>query len=260
MTPHTLLISVFLAIQIAQNPTPPLVENCGQFAEETQYCLQSKSQKIHLNDQGMSIAQVDGALFQLQFVGAQGPLAWRGLCNAGSTHNYCAGAAEDWVLNAIGWTSVAAVFREGIELRMEAADQKFKYSFHLEAGVAPQDLILNFSGAEDVEIMADGGLKISQGESHIFDAAPVAWQVGADGKDYVDVAFELLTTPGQVALRVGDYDPTRPLIVDPEMLLFCGFLGGGLKEEGRGIGVDSRGDLFITGFTESPDLPVHNAW
>lgn len=164
------------------------------------------------------------------------------------------------MLNAPGWTSVSATFRKGIEVRLQAEGQKLKYSFHLNAGVAPHDLVLNFAGADDVEILADGGLKISKGESHILDAAPVAWQDGVDGRDYVEVAFELLSTPGLVALRVGEYDPTRPLIVDPEMLLFCGFLGGGLREEGRGIGVDSRGDLFITGFTESPDLPVHNAW
>jgi hypothetical protein len=57
---------------------------------------------------------------------------------------------------------------------------------------------------------------------------------------------------------VGDYDRTRPLIIDP-VLSYSTYLGGSGSEEGTGIAVDATGAVYVTGTTSSTDFPTVNA-
>ena len=50
---------------------------------------------------------------------------------------------------------------------------------------------------------------------------------------------------------MGAHDPTRPLVLDPVVLLYCGYIGGAWYDKGWGIAVDSVGNAYVTGFTES---------
>jgi FIMAH domain/Beta-propeller repeat len=49
---------------------------------------------------------------------------------------------------------------------------------------------------------------------------------------------------------------SRELVIDPEMLVYSGFIGGSSNEGGTGIAVDTAGSAYIIGSTQSPDLPV----
>ena len=60
-----------------------------------------------------------------------------------------------------------------------------------------------------------------------------------------------------MSFRVGPYDRSRPLVIDP-VLLYSTYLGGTQFEEGTGIAVDSAGNAYVTGFTTSPNFPTQN--
>jgi len=51
--------------------------------------------------------------------------------------------------------------------------------------------------------------------------------------------------------RVGDYDASKPLVLDPAVLLYCGYIGGGANDYGQGIAVDGSGNAYVTGHTYS---------
>ena len=50
---------------------------------------------------------------------------------------------------------------------------------------------------------------------------------------------------------LGAYDPSLPLVIDPAVLVYCGFIGGSGDDYGYGIAVDSAGYAYVTGDTAS---------
>jgi len=55
----------------------------------------------------------------------------------------------------------------------------------------------------------------------------------------------------EYGFKVGDYDRSLPLILDPAILVYCGFIGGSDLEGGEGIAVDGSGNAYVTGNTYS---------
>ena len=62
-----------------------------------------------------------------------------------------------------------------------------------------------------------------------------------------------------VAIRVGAYDRSRRLVIDP-VVSYSTYLGGSLSERGTAIAVDADGNAYVTGFTTSSDFPVVSAY
>ena len=60
--------------------------------------------------------------------------------------------------------------------------------------------------------------------------------------------------PRLVGFEVGHYDHSLPLVIDPA-LSYSTYLGGSQDETARGIAVDSQGNVYIAGFTNSTNLP-----
>nr|NIO82508.1 hypothetical protein [Candidatus Aminicenantes bacterium]NIQ68369.1 hypothetical protein [Candidatus Aminicenantes bacterium]NIT24412.1 hypothetical protein [Candidatus Aminicenantes bacterium] len=58
--------------------------------------------------------------------------------------------------------------------------------------------------------------------------------------------------------EVGKYDRNCELIIDPVILAYSTYLGGGDYESGDAIAVDSNGNAYVTGFTRSTDFPILN--
>lgn len=50
----------------------------------------------------------------------------------------------------------------------------------------------------------------------------------------------------------------KPLIIDP-VLQYSTYFGGGGNEEGNSIAVDTAGNVYVSGFTDSINFPLANA-
>jgi hypothetical protein len=95
------------------------------------------------------------------------------------------------------------------------------------------------------------GLGVSNPKSKIQDPKSI------DGK-YV------LKGNNQVTFEVASYDRSKPLVIDP-VLVYSTYLGGrerlsgspfGPVDYGTGIAVDSSGNAYVTGSTNSADFPT----
>jgi hypothetical protein len=54
---------------------------------------------------------------------------------------------------------------------------------------------------------------------------------------------------------VAGYDPQKPLVIDP-VLSYSTYLGGSGFDYGSGVAVDSAGNAYVTGYTNSADFPL----
>ena len=103
-----------------------------------------------------------------------------------------------------------------------------------------------------------GALTIDTPAGVLRDAAPVAYQEAEGTRVPVQSGYALDRTGhrDRFAFATGDnYDRTRELIIDPG-IQYTTFLGGGGDEIGAGIVVDSAGNAYIGGTTQSPDFPT----
>src|SRR5207248_4394383 len=60
----------------------------------------------------------------------------------------------------------------------------------------------------------------------------------------------------QIAFKIGAYDPTRPLVIDP-VLIYSTYLGGSGDDLASSIAVDFANNLYIAGTTSSTNFPTH---
>ena len=68
----------------------------------------------------------------------------------------------------------------------------------------------------------------------------------------------VLAANNQIRFEVSGYDKTRPLVIDP-VLSYSTYLGGSGYDAAAAIAVDSAGNAYITGQTDSLDFPTSNA-
>src|SRR5262249_53517072 len=70
-----------------------------------------------------------------------------------------------------------------------------------------------------------------------------------------EIAGSYALADKQVGFRLGEYDASRPLVIDPT-LSYSTYLGGGFADESHGIVVDTTGAAYVTGATSSANFPV----
>lgn len=89
--------------------------------------------------------------------------------------------------------------------------------------------------------------------------APVTYQTVQGGRRLVASGY-VLDRPGEVAFRLGAYDPDRLLVIDP-VLSDATFRGGSGAAAGQDVAVAPDGSLWVLGTTFSSDLPgAGNSW
>jgi hypothetical protein len=190
--------------------------------------------------------------------------------------SYFKGRPEEWCTGL--QASRKIIYRDlwpGIDLVYSGTVDRLKYDFIVHPGADPDRIRLAWRGADSVQVTEEGQLAVTTPLGTLRDKMPVAWQEGKERQEKVTVAYDLLGPAGvQVAalatdrtlaaahpreqvqivgFTVGDYDRTRTLVLDPEMLVYCGFIGGSGDDRGFAIAVDSGGNAYVTGFTKTDD-------
>ncbi|MBL8232595.1 MAG: SBBP repeat-containing protein, partial [Bryobacterales bacterium] len=116
--------------------------------------------------------------------------------------------------------------------------------FVLAPGASPASIRLRYSGARGLRLNADGDLVIQSASSAILQHRPVSYQ--EIGGQRVPVESEYLLQGDEVRFRVGPYDHSHPLVIDP-VIAVATYLGGTGFDAVNGVAVDSTGASYISG-------------
>src|SRR5215213_5779211 len=142
----------------------------------------------------------------------------------------------------------------GVDLVYYGNQRQLEYDFVVRPGTDPDIIALNFEGADQLTVDAQGELVLHTRGGEIRQRKPVIYQE-VDGVRHEVAGSYKLKDSNTVGFQLADYDASRPVVIDP-VLVYSTFLGGGRNDQGQDITVDASGSAYVTGFTGSFDFPT----
>ena len=253
------------AVQAAFGKLPLyFIENRGAFPEEVAYYVTGADKTLFFSPEGVTfrLRGKDGRwVVKLDFVGSS-PVKPRGEDGQKAVFSYFTGPEKDWKAGLPTFSRV--VYEDlwpGIDLVYSGTVNKLKYELVVEPGVDPSVIRLRYRGADAVQLTGTGAIRVETRCGSFEDAPPVAFQEAEGKRSHVRVAFAAdPAAPGEAVsfgFRVGKYDCTKPLILDPALLVYCGYIGGSLIDAPApmecAIAVDTAGAAYVVGTTQSTE-------
>ena len=198
---------------------------------------------------------IDAAAYKVHFLNANDDVRIEGLEKKVGHYNYFIGN------DTSKWKSEVPRFHEvkykdlypGIDLLLTQAGSQMKYEFTVAPGISPSLIQLDYDGVQNLSV-SKGDLLVSTSVMQIVELAPVAYQTDAQGRR-LPVECRYKVKGKQLAFEVGDYDPTRPLVIDPT-LIFASLSGSTADNWGYTATFDKEGNLYSGGNAFSVGYPV----
>jgi hypothetical protein len=199
------------------------------------------------------------SLVRMKLLGADPAARMEGLGRLPGRSNYIIGRdASQWRRNVVSFAKVRyrSVY-PGIDLIYYGNQRQLEYDFVVAPGADPNTIRLGFDGADQIEIDAQGDLVLRTPQGEVRQRKPVAYQE-VDGSRREITSRYALKDKQEVGFELGEYDRTRPLVIDP-VIAYSTYLGGSSDELTGSIAVDAAGNAYVIGLTWSLDFPTSNA-
>ncbi len=147
----------------------------------------------------------------------------------------------------------------GIDMVYHSDQSQLEYDFVVKPGADPNQIGVVFEGASKIAITELGELELKSPAGDSVNHKPVVYQTIAGRRKLVDGEFALANNV--VGFKIGAYDRTQPLVIDPSLQVLS-FFGGTLNDEASGIAASAvqvnppttAGVVFV-GRSQSPSLP-----
>jgi hypothetical protein len=142
----------------------------------------------------------------------------------------------------------------GIDLVYYGNGRQLEYDFVVKPGADPAAISLGFDGATNTSIDASGNLALKTATGSMTLNKPILYQVIGGQRKEVNGNYALRGA-NAAGINVTGYDKTQPLIIDP-VLVYSTYLGGSGTDGIDGIAVDSSGNTYVVGWTDSANFPI----
>lgn len=182
---------------------------------------------------------------------------------------------KKWRTNVAGYARVKyEEVYQGIDLVYYGNDAgRLEYDFIVRPGADPAQIAVSVEGADRVEVDPKGELIISAATGSIRQPAPRIYQEINGRRQEVAGSYRLLNSSPEienpksktqsplVAFELAEYDESRTLVIDPEVI-YATYLGGSSTDaslaldRANDVAVDATGSAYIVGSSASADFPT----
>ena len=138
------------------------------------------------------------------------------------------------------------------DLKVYSAEGALKYDFVLHPGASPKKICLSYDGTDGLRTQ-NGNLIIKTSVLDIVELEPYAYQI-VDGKE-IEVKCSYRLKGNAVSFDLGDYDASKPLIIDP-MLIFSTYTGSVADNWGTTAAFDSHKNTYSAGLVFGNGYPT----
>ncbi|MDP1725778.1 MAG: SBBP repeat-containing protein [Bacteroidota bacterium] len=141
-----------------------------------------------------------------------------------------------------------------IDLVLNTEGSGMEYSFIVHPGGKVKDIKLRWNGTDKTEALDNGGIRYSNSLGTMEESAPKSFVEG----NIVESKF--ITHGNNYGFKVGSYDKTKDLIIDPS-LSWGTYYGGDYWDLVFGVSADGNGNVYITGSTPNTAyIATPGAW
>jgi len=144
----------------------------------------------------------------------------------------------------------------GVDLLYYGHERGLEYDFVLQPGASPQAIRLAIAGARRLWL-EHGDLVLTSTGGNLRLRSPNIYQEANEVRHQVRGRY-VIRSKGEVGFEVAAYDRRRALVIDP-VLAYATYLGGSSTDHFHSIAVDSIGNAYVAGDTNSVDFPTANA-
>ncbi len=230
----------------------------------TEFLSRGSGYQFLISAGGAQIALRNGAdrpdVARMSFVGENARAAVHGDGELAGKINYLIGNdSSKWQtgLPTFSRVQVSNAY-PGINLVFHGNQQQLEYDFDVAPGANPSAIKIHFDGTDKISIALDGELVLKIGASEIRQPKPEIYPTTAGERKIISGSYKLLDA-WTVAFRIGNYDHSQPLVIDP-LLSFSTYFGGNLSVTGGAIALDTSNNVYIAGLTFSKQFFTRGAF
>jgi hypothetical protein len=173
----------------------------------------------------------------------------------GKSNYFIGNNPQNWRTNVPAYSRVKyhGIY-PGVDLVYYGSQRALEYDFVVAPEANVNQIRLKIDGADRVAITPKGDLVMATRAGEVRLNRPVIYQRHGGAQTPVDGGY-FLSSAYEIGLRLGPYDRSRELVIDP-VLQYSTFLGGTTSDAALAITVNANGYAYITGKTSSTDFPV----
>jgi hypothetical protein len=224
--------------------------NQGQTDARVKFLARASGYTLFVTPDEAVFAGRDGSVERMKLIGASPKLRFEPLDPQPGISNYFIGNdPSQWQTNVphYGRVALRGVY-PGIDLIFYSKERRLEYDWVVAPGADPKQIRVKWEGLSHLTKNASGDLVLT---GSLVEKRPVILQEGRR------IEGGYVVRGRRVAFELAKYDTTKPLLIDPAFI-YSTYLGGSAGDGGSGIAVDSAGDAYITGSTNSTDFPTSN--
>lgn len=228
-------------------------ENVGQNNSHVQYQFRGLTHALLLTEEGVEILLSKGDTLRLRFETTTEKLNWKGLSPlTGKVHQF---KAMNRITDVPLYSSVISNnIAPGVDFVLHGKANTLEFDFVVHPGADPRGIKLQFGGTISYTCDDDGNLILRTPHDQLICKMPFAYQKTAG--EMRRIRCDYRTFADGVGFDLGKYDQTSPLTIDPVMVFSSRVLG---TSSAYGVGSDAQGNVYLGGYSASPDLPVKSA-